>query len=82
MEFNKFDETLENEVNIKLEELTNGKTPDEIYDILYGMDKEAALKIGKGNGKRLIRAIKLNMLGVEKSSIDEKVDLWHKNPSK
>ncbi len=82
MEFNKFDETLENEVNAKLEELTNGKTPDEIYDILYNMDKEAALKIGKGNGKRLIRAIKLNMLGIEKSSIDEKNDLWHKNPSK
>ena len=82
MEFNKFDETLENEVNVKLEELTNGKTPNEIYDILYSMDKEAALKIGKGNGKRLIRAIKLNMLGIEKSSIDEKNDLWHKNPSK
>ena len=82
MEFNKFDEALENEANAKLEELTNGKTPDEIYDILYSMDKEAALKIGKGNGKRLVRAIKLNMLGVEKSSIDEKGDLWHKNPSK
>ena len=82
MEFNKFDEALENEVNVKLEDLTNGKTPDEIYDLLYSMDKEAALKIGKGNGKRLIRAIKLNMLGVEKSSIDEKNDLWHKNPSK
>ena len=82
MEFNKFDEALENEVNVKLEGLTNGKTPDEIYDLLYSMDKEAALKIGKGNGKRLIRAIKLNMLGVEKSSIDEKNDLWHKNPSK
>ena len=82
MEFNKFDKALENEVNVKLEDLTNGKTPDEIYDLLYSMDKEAALKIGKGNGKRLIRAIKLNMLGVEKSSIDEKNDLWHKNPSK
>ena len=82
MEFNKFDEALENEVNVKLEDLINGKTPDEIYDLLYSMDKEAALKIGKGNGKRLIRAIKLNMLGVEKSSIDEKNDLWHKNPSK
>ncbi|MBR6641477.1 MAG: tRNA (adenosine(37)-N6)-dimethylallyltransferase MiaA [Clostridia bacterium] len=82
MEFNKFDEALENEVNVKLEDLTNGKTPDEIYELLYSMDKEAALKIGKGNGKRLIRAIKLNMLGVEKSSIDEKNDLWHKNPSK
>ena len=82
MEFNKFDKALENEVNVKLEDLTNGKTPDEIYELLYSMDKKAALKIGKGNGKRLIRAIKLNMLGVEKSSIDEKNDLWHKNPSK
>ena len=82
MEFNKFDKALENEVNVKLEDLTNGKTPDEIYELLYSMDKEAALKIGKGNGKSLIRAIKLNMLGVEKSSIDEKNDLWHKNPSK
>ncbi|MBR6614262.1 MAG: tRNA (adenosine(37)-N6)-dimethylallyltransferase MiaA [Clostridia bacterium] len=82
MEFNKFDEALENEVNVKLEDLINGKTQDEIYELLYSMDKEAALKIGKGNGKRLIRAIKLNMLGVEKSSIDEKNDLWHKNPSK
>ncbi|MBR6688393.1 MAG: tRNA (adenosine(37)-N6)-dimethylallyltransferase MiaA [Clostridia bacterium] len=82
MEFNKFDEILENEVNVKLEELTNGKTSDEIYELLYSMDKEAALKIGKGNGKRLVRAIKLNLLGVEKSSIDAKNDLWHKNPSK
>ena len=82
MEFNKFDKALENEVNVKLEDLTNGKTPDEIYELLYSMDKKAALKIGKGNGKSLIRAIKLNMLGVEKSSIDEKNDLWHKNPSK
>ncbi len=82
MEFNKFDEDLENEVNVKLEKLTKDRTPDEIYEMLYSMDKEAALKIGKGNGKRLIRAIKLNMLGVEKSSIDGKNDLWHKNPSK
>ncbi len=82
MEFNKFDEALEKEVNTKLEKLTDGKTPDEIYEILYNMDKEAAIKIGKGNGKRLIRAIKLNMLGIEKSSIDEKNDLWYKNPSK
>ena len=50
--------------------------------MLYDMDKEAALKIGCGNDKRIIRAIKLNLLGKNKSSIDSKNDLWNKNPSK
>lgn len=81
MEFEKFDETREKEIELKLETLIKEKTSNELYDMLYDMDKEAALKIGLGNDKRIIRAIKLNMLGINKSSIDSKNDLWNKNES-
>jgi tRNA dimethylallyltransferase len=46
------------------------------------MDMEAAQKIQKGNDKRIIRAIELNLLGVKKSDIDKRNDLWRKKDSK
>jgi len=82
MQFEKFDEIKEKEVELKLQEIIIGKTSEELYNILYNMDKEAAIKIGVGNDKRIIRAIKLNMLGIDKSSIDNKNDLWNKNDSR
>jgi len=82
MQFEKFDEKKEQQAEEKLQEMVHNKSSEELYDILYEMDKDAALKIGVGNDKRIIRAIKLNLLGVNKSSIDDKNDLWNKNPSK
>ena len=82
MKFEKFDEAHEKQVEQELENITTNKSSEEIYSILYELDIEAALKIGVGNDKRIIRAIKLHMLGVDKSSIDNKNDLWNKNPGK
>lgn len=81
MMFEKIDDEKIKEVDFKVEKLTKGKTADEVYDILYNLDKEAAIKIGKGNLKRLIRAIKLNLLGINKSDIDKRNDLWNSNDS-
>lgn len=82
MQFENFDAAIEQEVDDKIATLIEGKTSDELYDILLRLDEKAAIKIGKGNDKRIIRAIKLNMLGVKKSIIDDKNDLWDKNDSK
>jgi len=82
MQFEKFDELKEREVEEKLQEIIKNRSSEELYSILFNMDKEAAIKIGVGNDKRIIRAIKLNMLGKNKSSIDSKNDLWNKNESK
>lgn len=82
MQFEKFDENKEQEVEGKLQEVVQNQSSEELYNILYEMDKESALKIGVGNDKRIIRAIKLNMLGKNKSSIDQKDDLWNKNKCK
>lgn len=82
MQFEKFDEHFEKEVENKLEFMVKGKTSEGLYNLLYDMDKEATLKIECGNDKRIIRAIKLHLLGRNKSSIDEKNDLWNKNPGK
>ena len=82
MSFEKIDEKEELEIDKRLQELVNGKTSDELYELLKSLDEKAALKIERGNDKRIIRAIKLNLLGIKKSSIDERNDLWHKNESK
>ncbi len=82
MSFEKIDETKEVQVEKKLQQLTEGKNSDELYELLKSLDEKAALNIDCGNDKRVIRAIKLHLLGINKSSIDERNDLWHKNESK
>ncbi len=82
MNFEKIDELQEIEVEEKLKQLTSTKTSDELYELLNALDEKAALKIGPGNDKRIIRAIKLNLLGTKKSDIDSRNDLWNKNESK
>ena len=69
-------------VKAKLLELTENKTPDELYDILVRLDEKSALNIDKNNTRRVLRAIELSLLGTKKSSLDEKQDLWNKNESK
>lgn len=80
MTFEQIDEAKESDAEAKIEKLVLDKTVDEVYDILYNLDSKAALKIGK-NYKRLVRAIKLNYLGVNKSDIDNRQDLWKRNES-
>ncbi len=82
MRFEQIDEESEKKIDEKLNTLIQGKTSDELYDLLKEMDKKAADKIDKGNDKRIIRSIKLNLLGINKSDIDSRNDLWQKNESK
>jgi len=82
MSFERADEAKEAEVESKLKELTEGKSSQELYELLKSLDQKAALNIDCGNNKRVIRAIKLHLLGTDKSSIDERNDLWQKNESK
>lgn len=82
MRFEQLDEAYEEKIEEKLKALIQGKTSEELYDLLRKMDEKAAKKIDKGNDKRIIRAIKLNLLGINKSDIDSRNDLWQKNESK
>lgn len=82
MQFEQIDEEYEKQIEEKLNTLIQGKTSDELYDLLKVMDEKAAHIIDKGNDKRIIRAIKLNLLGINKSDIDSRNDLWQKNQSK
>ena len=82
MSFEKVDEKKELEVEEKLQSLIQGKNSQELYNLLKSMDEKAADKIEQGNDKRIIRAIKLNLLGTKKSDLDSRNDLWHKNESK
>lgn len=82
MSFEQVDVEIERDVDAKLMECIDGKTSEQLYEILYNLDSEAALKIEKGNDKRIIRAIKLNLLGIKKSDIDSRNDLWQKNEYK
>ena len=81
MQFNESDKLLEKDVEDKLKDITAGKTSKELYEILQKLDSKAAQNIDANNDKRIIRAIKLCLLGIKKSSIDERNDLWHKNES-
>lgn len=82
MTFEEVDEGKEKEINAKFLEITEGKNEQELYDILSKLDVQAAQNIERGNIKRILRAIKLNLLGIKKSDIDSRNDLWHKNESK
>ena len=82
MTFEQVNEDKEIAIDEKIIEITKGKTSEELYKMLEDMDKQAAQKIEKGNDKRVIRAIKLKLLGTSKSDIDSRNDLWHKNEYK
>ena len=82
MNFEKVDEEKQKQIASKFQSLIKGKTSEELYEILKNMDIDAAKRIEKGNDKRVIRAIELNLLGIKKSDIDSRNDLWQKNDSK
>lgn len=81
MSFEEFDSDLENEVNEKIKKLEQEKSIEELYDYLKKIDCETAKRIEKENKKRIIRAIKMSLLGVNKSEVEKRNDLWHKNES-
>ena len=82
MNFEKVSAQEEKIIDEQLEQLTYGKSSHELHELLKSLDKQAAENIDEGNDKRVIRAIKLNLLGTKKSDIDNRHDLWHKNESK
>ena len=82
MSFEKVEEDKERQVDSKLQEITASKTSDELYELLRSLDIQAAERIEKGNDKRVIRGIKLSLLGTKKSDLDSRNDLWQKNESK
>lgn len=82
MQFEETDVIREQQIEEELNTLTQGKTSDELYDLLKQIDEKAADRIDKGNAKRVIRAIKLSLLGINKSDIEARNDLWQKNESK
>lgn len=81
MKFEKIDDEKEKQAEKELFNLTYGKTSEELYELLKTMDAKAAENIESGNDKRVIRAIKLNLLGIKKSDIESRNDLWKKNES-
>jgi len=82
MNFKKIDANEDQVVQKKLDMLIKDKNSYELYELLKTMDPQAAEKIERGNDKRIIRAIKLYLLGNKKSDIDKKDDLWNKNECK
>ena len=82
MKFEQIDEDNEKQVEEKLNTHIQWKASEELYELLKELDIKAAEKIEKGNDKRIIRAIKLALLGTKKSDIDSRNDLWQKNESK
>ena len=81
MTFEEVDSDIEKEVDKKIEEITKNRTMEEICDYLKELDIDTYNKIDKGNLKRVIRAIKMSLLGTSKSSIESRNDLWNKNDS-
>ena len=81
MSFEEFDKDFEAEVNDKINSLKEEKKPEELYEFLKEIDIDAANKIEKENTKRVLRAIKMSLLGVNKSEVEKRDDLWHKNES-
>ena len=81
MSFDEVDKTKDMMVNQKLEEMTQRKSQEEIYDLLKSLDCDAARNIDKKNTKRVLRAIKMYLLGNKKSDVENKNDLWYQNES-
>ncbi len=66
----------------ELEEILDKKGKEYLYDMLLSIDKEAATNIHMNNTKRVIRAIEMAKFETDKSTVNERNDLWNKNESK
>lgn len=79
-----FEEEFELDKKLKLEydNMEKNFTTQELFDYLNRVDEITANKIDKGNRKRILRAIKMSMIGNKKSEADTKQNLWQTNESK
>lgn len=80
VEFNKVEKEQEEKADKLLAEIEKDKTTEELYKYLESVDIEAAKLVDKSNRRRVLRAIKLNLLGTSRAS--NSCDLWKDNGSK
>ena len=80
VEFNIVDKEQDDKADKLLEEIEKDKTTEELYEYLKVVDDESASAIDACNRRRILRAIKLYLLGMKKS--ENKSDLWKDNGSK
>lgn len=66
----------------ELEEILENNGKEYLYNMLLSADKEAATYIHMNNTKRVIRAIEMAKFETDKSTVNERNDLWNKNESK
>ena len=66
----------------ELEEILENNGKEYLYNMLLSADKEAATNIHMNNTKRVIRAIEMAKFETDKSTVNERNDLWNKNESK
>jgi len=80
VEFSKVSKEEEVKADKSLLEIEKDKTIEELYKYLESVDTEAAKLVDKNNRRRILRAIKLNLLGLSKA--DNQSELWKDNGSK
>lgn len=79
VEFSKVDKDEEEKADKLLAEIEKNKTTEELYEYLKTCDAEGAKLVDKSNRRRILRAIKLNLMGLSKASVTS--DLWKDNGS-
>ena len=81
MSFQDINKENEDKVDKIINKLKQKKNNEELYEYLKMIDLEASKKIEKENTKRVLRAIKMSLLGINKSEVEKRNDLWEKNKS-
>lgn len=80
VEFNKVDKKQEEKADKMLSDIEKDKTIEELYKYLESIDAEGAKLVDKTNKRRVLRAIKLHLLGTSRA--DNTSNLWKDNGSK
>jgi len=80
VEFGNIDKEQEEKADKLLAEIEKDKTTEELYEYLKSCDIEGSQLVDKSNRRRVLRAIKLHLLGTSRA--DNKSDLWKDNGSK
>lgn len=80
VEFSKVDKKQEEKVDLLLAEIERDKTTEELFEYLKTIDAEGSQLVDKSNRRRVLRAIKLHLLGTSRAG--NKSDLWKDNGSK
>ena len=77
LDFLSVDKEKEKIIDEKIKKLSENMTSEQLYEYLKEIDIESAKNIDKNNTKRILRAIKLSLIGMPKSKIDKRNDLWN-----